>query len=63
MAKTVKENVWTATGRRKSSSARVTLKNGKGNVISICERKHKFYLLIFSQIIILIILFPEESKS
>ena len=32
MAKTVKENVWTATGRRKSSSARVTLKNGKGNI-------------------------------
>ena len=27
-----KENIWKATGRRKRSSARVTLKTGKGNI-------------------------------
>lgn len=28
-----KENVWRATGRRKRSTARVVLKNGKGNIL------------------------------
>ena len=37
-----KEKIFTATGRRKKSIARVTLKPGKGNIIVNCVDVHKY---------------------